>query len=490
MTGSPLWMNVAVDLYEKGIAKPVLWLGDDRHYENAKAVFGDDVVRMLHFVHRPYQLQGIEYCGENSEFFYSENYLRAKDICIKMMDRLDLYGTFGRLDREVYFHNLCIWALAKLEKERPDALLMVERPHSHAQYLIYEICLFLGVHIAHFIAWAILPLNFLYDKTNGHNVRKSFATDRGAIDIFDQELDKYVSKLSGLSDKEGKHEPSYMKHQRLRSRWLVKKKDAVTRGSVLLYREIRHHLGNKLRRQYNPINPYDMGVWGWSKIRSKRQAKLLGSCRKAGVNVEFSNQYVYFPLHFEPERTTNPDGGRFHDHFVVLVALRSILPTNVDILVKEHPSQFFYANKGSRGRSPLFYDLVKNIKGVRFVGTEGDSIDFIRKSVFVATITGSVGLEAALMGKKCLTFGQTWYEGCPNTINWKDGITYEDIVSGYIQKPDNILEYLRNVMNQYSVPLLHNPSADIVHKEYVSDEFHRIQRDEVSRLISDFFEAV
>ena len=108
MTGNKVWFDAASDLYEKEIAKPVLWLGDDRHYLKAREVFGEDVVRMLDFVHYQQNIKNISYSGENIGFFTSENYLRAKDRCLKMMDRLDLYGVFGRIDREVIFNKLSI----------------------------------------------------------------------------------------------------------------------------------------------------------------------------------------------------------------------------------------------------------------------------------------------------------------------------------------------------------------------------------------------
>ena len=63
-------------------------LGDDRHFEKATEMFGNDVVvRMLDFVHYQQQISNANYSGENIDFFVSENYLRAKDRCLKMMDR-------------------------------------------------------------------------------------------------------------------------------------------------------------------------------------------------------------------------------------------------------------------------------------------------------------------------------------------------------------------------------------------------------------------
>ena len=34
--GNRVWLDVAVQLYESGVAKPVLWTGDDRHFDPAR----------------------------------------------------------------------------------------------------------------------------------------------------------------------------------------------------------------------------------------------------------------------------------------------------------------------------------------------------------------------------------------------------------------------------------------------------------------------
>ena len=109
MTANDVWFNAAVELHKKNIAKPVLWLGDDRHYKKAKEIFGEDVLSMDDFVHYQTNIKDINYNAENIEFLKSENYLRAKDRCLKMMDRLDVYGIFGRIDRETIFNKLSIW---------------------------------------------------------------------------------------------------------------------------------------------------------------------------------------------------------------------------------------------------------------------------------------------------------------------------------------------------------------------------------------------
>ena len=47
-----------------------------------------------------------------------------------MMDRLDTYGLFNRLDREVVFNKLCIWLLKEFSKTKPEFLIMSEFAHS------------------------------------------------------------------------------------------------------------------------------------------------------------------------------------------------------------------------------------------------------------------------------------------------------------------------------------------------------------------------
>ena len=155
------WVEITKKLLDKKIAKPILWIGDDSNYKNAKKIFGANVVKNLNvFVNYPHRMEFEEYSGENFEFLLSNNYLKAKDRCLKMLDRLDLYGFFSRKDREIYFHNIVLWGLKHLSKNKPDFILAVVAPHSHSQYVFYEICKFFKIPILRFNQWTFAP--FLY----------------------------------------------------------------------------------------------------------------------------------------------------------------------------------------------------------------------------------------------------------------------------------------------------------------------------------------
>ena len=60
VTNQEHWFNVAKKLYNNKIAEPVLWLGDDVHYNKAKNLFGDSVIMDLEHRHRNFNLIDID----------------------------------------------------------------------------------------------------------------------------------------------------------------------------------------------------------------------------------------------------------------------------------------------------------------------------------------------------------------------------------------------------------------------------------------------
>ena len=146
--------------------------------------------------------------------------------------------------------------------------------------------------------------------------------------------------------------------------------------------------------------------------------------RMAETNIP-KGPYVYFPLHYEPERTTNPDGGVFHDQLRALAQLRAFVPPNIAICVKEHPSQFNARMIGHQGRTARFYKAITAFSGVKLVSETVSSAKLILNSQAVATISGTVALEAAILGKRGLVFGGAWFDGCPNVVRFTQALDWE-----------------------------------------------------------------
>ena len=139
--------------------------------------------------------------------------------------------------------------------------------------------------------------------------------------------------------------------------------------------------------------------------------------------------------------------------------------------------------RGSRGRSPLFYKLVKNIRGVKIANIDTNSIELIQNSVFISTITGTVALEASILGKKALAFGSTWFPGCPNVISWHDGLSYKEIRDKKVEEVDEIKNYLKNHKNSHSVIGFQNGSAMRRFTNLISENFNKEATEGVKTLI-------
>jgi len=65
---------------------------------------------------------------------------------------------------------------------------------------------------------------------------------------------------------------------------------------------------------------------------------------------------------------------------------------------------------------------------VALVPMQTNSMELIKASQFVATITGTAGWEAISVGKKALVFGSPWYLSLPGVYKFEDLNGLEDIV--------------------------------------------------------------
>lgn len=118
---------------------------------------------------------------------------------------------------------------------------------------------------------------------------------------------------------------------------------------------------------------------------------------------------VFF-LHYQPERTTLPEGYGFAQQLIALQAFRAALARDIHLLVKEHPSTF--RNHCSwRERLPWFYDAIQNMPGVSLIRMEHDTYELLDEAVAVGSITGTVAMEALIRGKKAILFGLGGYYG-------------------------------------------------------------------------------
>lgn len=119
-----------------------------------------------------------------------------------------------------------------------------------------------------------------------------------------------------------------------------------------------------------------------------------------------SDPYLFFPLHFQPESSTLIAGSHFVNQIEVIKSLARALPVHWDLAVKEH-----FWMRGQR--ETAYYRELAAIPNVRLIGFDVPTKDLIDHAEVTAVVTGTSGLEAALMGRGVLVFGEVPWQHAP-----------------------------------------------------------------------------
>jgi hypothetical protein len=192
------------------------------------------------------------------------------------------------------------------------------------------------------------------------------------------------------------------------------------------------------------------------------QKELLVSYKKLSCEPNVMEQYIYVPLHFQPECTTSPQGGVFVYQELMISILAKNIPTNIKLYVKEHPVQEIH------GRSVDFYNRLLSLPNVKLIKLEISSSDLIKNSVAVAAVTGTAAWEALFKEKPVLLFGDIFFKYTPGVFSIKTNDDCKAAVRTIFDKNfisqtrSQLRTYLANIqpylVRGYSDPLYGNVS--------------------------------
>ena len=162
---------------------------------------------------------------------------------------------------------------------------------------------------------------------------------------------------------------------------------------------------------------------------------------KLAKPVDGNQPFIYHALHYQPEKSSCPEGDVFTNQFLVVDLLSKCASPGWNVCVKEHPFQWEMEGSGELTRSVQFYDDVAALPNVQLVPQSYSPFDLIDHARAVATLTGTSGWEAVMRGKPALVFGHAWYRDCegvfytPTAAKCRDAL--QKIARGY--SPDKRL---------------------------------------------------
>ena len=173
--------------------------------------------------------------------------------------------------------------------------------------------------------------------------------------------------------------------------------------------------------------------------RIKLNNNLFELYKSLSHQPDLSNNFIFFPLHFQPERSSQPEASYFENQLLAIKLLSYNLPKGYLIYVKEHPRQFDNETPDFRkthARNFNFYNFLNEMPGVKLIDLRVDADILIKNARIVATLTGSSGWQALKLNKPVFVFGHPWYEPCLGVFN----ISNSNDVNYAVSKIQNLSE--------------------------------------------------
>lgn len=162
-----------------------------------------------------------------------------------------------------------------------------------------------------------------------------------------------------------------------------------------------------------------------------------------------SGPYAFFAMHYQPERTTCPEGGVFSNQLAALRMIVRTLPAGWRLLVKEHPSQFLWQTEGELGRWDGYHQTIRDLGPVDLVPLEVSAKRLVQGARAVVTVTGTVGWEACLAGVPTITLARPWYDAESVTLRARNPselrAAFQRIESGWRPSAAAIEEHLARI---------------------------------------------
>lgn len=213
----------------------------------------------------------------------------------------------------------------------------------------------------------------------------------------------------------GKHSMSYYFQSLLSPKHYFEKKKVLWKEQQAKYLNLYDFIEKKIIRS--------VGRYFQHRCYNKNNSKTVRY-------VDFKKKYVYFPLHLQPEMTTDVLGEKYTDQLLAIEKLRNILPDDWYIYVKENPKQKSYM----RGR--YFFERLSLIPNVVFVDRTIDTYKLMEAAQFVSTITGTAAWEAITGGKNALIFGRVWFDHFPGIFRFEEIESIQEILQYRISHDD------------------------------------------------------
>jgi hypothetical protein len=447
-----VWGDFALEMASHGLV-PTIWLGDWRNHRFGTENFPDCVVLGLKEVQATLPQFPVVQVPD-ADFLVSREFLQLKAQSMKLMDRQDETRSYGRLERDAYFYAIVTRLYSLIVDKRIDVLVASEAPHHVAQLIAYRLCEMLGIPTYHLVNNTYVPLVQVHRQIVGSPIAVSQKGD----------VSSHGAHLTTAFDayRTGIPVPLYMANQAKRDRawmflpWAAKYWRAAGSQRLRLMTGASEPLRDDV--QIRSRFPFRSNTRRFTapviieRLRRALEREYPRHTVPVDLNSDETPRFVYFPMPFEPERTSLPDGGDFFEAMDALLALREYVPDDVHIFVKEHPTQFSRTLPGYKARSPLLYSVMSRLPNTRLIDIAVPSSELVTRAEFTAVITGTAALESALIGKPGVVFGTPWFAELPGIHRFDKLPKFSALLAEPDQSVDDIIRAATVTVERHAIP--------------------------------------
>lgn len=361
-----------------------------------------------------------------------------------LFSRIDLYGSMSFDLKRLYAHRYITYWIQFIKYNSIVMVISPVAPHRVFDFSLLIACQMLGINYVSFQTTPIDKQLFLIDKfydSDQFIFEHDFKSHR-----LKEKIKNDIARRTGTYEKAI---PNYERRNILNNKISIKKVLNFSRK----FFEDKYKFWSSFKLPKNLIEGGHITLFNYACYlicKNRRLKSLEKYYEKNSSNVDFNKEYIFFPLHYQPEESTCPSGGIYSNQLLVLDKLLQIGSQDTLVYVKEHRSQFNKTLNGDLGRKKDFYDFLIQHPRVKLVDMNIDQFLLIDKSKMVATVTGTVAYEAYCRNIKSVLFGRTWLNDLTNVHKYSSVSKLQDFYNRDVdclsadQKEKEIFDIMKN----------------------------------------------
>ena len=468
-TGRRKFLELSLDWLRNQNVDPVVWFGDNHLDAEVRQLFPACEIIPQSLAVSPnsndflsgYPLLPAE---ELEQFFESSQYRSHYFLVAAEYDRFPRMATLRAIDREAIVRRLGQHMLGIFRSRQPDFFLAAETPHNALGLMALAVCSYLKIPTLFFqptssVGPNMLPRSSLRDIFTTETLQLRIRQLNGThSELYHYREDMLARLLEGYSREQPPPRFVQQQNRSRPSRALIERLQPSLRMQTL----INDKVPPRIRALVQILRGRNLESLSMEILFDRFRENFLSNSDSLRTSLDYqrTQQLALFGLHYQPERTSIPEGPLDSSQLDSILKARRMLPSDIHLVVKEHPSQVAPGRSGFLGRSHHFYEFLNNIPGITLVGPELSVFELLDKASLTFTLTGTLGIQSILRSIPVIYFGNPWWQETPGSYRFENVFSIDEVLTDTAPSKSELMAFLRKRILEQSLPGFSSPSQE------------------------------